>query len=296
MLDFRVNTFLEVCRHMNYTKAAETLHITQPAVSQHIHFLEEHYRVKLFSFQGKKMFLTEAGKVLLKAVTTMKHDQIYLMEKLQAIETHHPTLTFGATLTVGAFVMPNYLVHYRKKHPETNIKMIVSNTHELLDKITSGDIDFAIIEGYFDKDEYDYLTYSIEKYIAVCKVGYQFTSGREPHCIADLLEEPLILREPGSGTREVLEKALDERNLSLDEFHHTTEVGSISALKALILNGLGITFLYHAAVANELQEGSLREIPLSDCQICHNFSFIWRRDSIFSRQYQQIFHDLCECR
>ena len=82
MIDFRIDTFLAVCQYMNYTKAAEALSITQPAVTQHIHYLEEHFGVKLFQFQGKRPVLTEAGQLLRDAATTLKHDEIYLREKL----------------------------------------------------------------------------------------------------------------------------------------------------------------------------------------------------------------------
>jgi len=86
LMDFRINTFLEVCRQMNFTKAAKALNITQPAVSQHIQYLEDYYGVELFAFEGKKMSLTEAGKMLYQAATTIKHDDIFLKERINALK------------------------------------------------------------------------------------------------------------------------------------------------------------------------------------------------------------------
>ena len=155
MLDFRVYTFLEVCRHMNFTKAAEALHITQPAVSQHIRFIEEYYQTRLFTFQGKRPVLTEAGEYLLHAFTTLSHDQVYLKEQVLSMQNKKPALIFGATLTIGEYVMPKYLIEYQTRHPDTALTMITANTHELLGRISEGEIDFAIVEGYFDKTQYD---------------------------------------------------------------------------------------------------------------------------------------------
>ncbi len=167
MLDFRVYTFLEVCKYMNFTKAAEALHITQPAVSQHIRFIEDYYQTRLFSFQGKKPVLTEAGEYLLHAFSTLSHDQVYLKEQVLAMKNKHPSLIFGATLTIGEYVMPQFLIEHQTHHPDTALTMITANTHELLERISDGEIDFAIVEGYFDKTQYDYLTFSTEPYIAV---------------------------------------------------------------------------------------------------------------------------------
>ena len=110
MLDFRMETFLVVCKAMNFTHAAEALHITQPAVSHHIHTLEEIYGVRLFEYRGKKLSLTRAGQELRQAAVTMKHDVQFLKERLNRLSDGENALAFGATLTIGEFVMPAPLV------------------------------------------------------------------------------------------------------------------------------------------------------------------------------------------
>ena len=245
MLDFRIYTFLEVCKYMNFTKAAEALHITQPAVSQHIRYIEEYYQTRLFTFQGKKPVLTEAGEYLLHAFTTLSHDQVYLKEQLLSMQKKKPALIFGATLTIGEYVMPRFLIEYQTRHPDTVLTMITANTHELLDRISDGEIDFAIVEGYFDKTQYDYLTFSSEPYIAVA--GTPLFEDCRPRSLSELLDQKLIVREPGSGTREILEKHLEARNLSIHDFSGVSEIGNIPALKAVVSAGLGITFLYRSA-------------------------------------------------
>lgn len=287
MLDFRIDTFLEVCRLMNFTKAAEELNITQPAVSQHIHYLEEMYGVKLFDYKTKKLRLTAAGKVFLNAATTMKHDDIYLRQKLMASKTHINRLTFGASLSIGQFVLPSRLAAFLNKRPDTEMKMIVANTGELLAEINRGHIDFALVEGFFEKSEYDYLTFSSEKFIAVCGASYPFK--KIPQVIEDILEERIILREAGSGSREILEKYIEGRNFTIREFRKTAVVNNIKAIKSLAEYNCGVTFLYEAAVREELETGRLVTVALEDFPLTHDFNLIWRKNSIFADQYQAIF-------
>ena len=287
MQDFRMETFLTVCRCMNYTRASELLHITQPAVSQHIRILEEHYQSKFFRYEGKKLCLTEAGMLLRNAATTMNHDELLLSEQLKTGE--RLKFVFGATLTIGDFVLPEKLAHYLKKQRAAEVRMLVDNTETLLKKINSGELDFAVVEGYFHKAEYDYKIYSPQCYIAVCGKSYVFK--QSPLRMSDLFDECIILREKGSGTREILERHLEENNCSVLDFQKIIEIGSINAIKTLVAEGCGITFLYEAAVKQELESGILRQIPLKDFDVYNNFTMVWRKLSIFNDRYLKIFDE-----
>lgn len=286
MMDFRIDTFLTVCRHMNFTKAAELLNITQPAVSQHIHYLEDVYDVKLFVYEGKKMYLTNAGDILYQAAITMKHDDLYLKEIINDLNKRKNRLIFGATLTIGEFVMAKHIKAYLNLYPDTEVRMIEGNTSELLKRLCMGEIDFALVEGNYAKKDYDYLVYSQERYIPVCSKNYTFQ--RKPEKLKDLLTERIIIRESGSGTREILERNLEYRNLGIEDFRYTVEIGGMNAIKSLVESGCGITFVYEAAVKKELKKGVLREINLEDFQVSHDFAFIWNKGSAFSENYREI--------
>ena len=290
MMDYRLDTFLAVCKNMNFTKTAEMLNITQPAVSQHIHYLENFYGVKLFSYAGKKLYLTNAGDILYQSAITMKHDDLYLREMMNDSNKRKNKLIFGATLTIGEFVMAEHIKSYLNLYPDAEVRMIVGNTRELLERLSIGEIDFALVEGNYAKKKYDYLVYSQERYIPVCSKHYTFQ--REPKILKDLLSERIILREYGSGTRKILENNLEYRNLEIKDFRNKVEIGGVNALKSLVAFGLGITFLYEAAVKKELEKGIIREIKLEDFQISHDFAFIWNKGSIFSESYREIFEIL----
>ncbi len=285
MQDFRMETFLAASRLLSYTETARELHITQPAVSQHIRFLEEHYGAKLFRYEGKKLCLTEAGVLLRKAATTMKHDEITVLATLKA--GSQAPLVFGATRTIGDYFIPETLVRYLANEKSADICMLVDNTKTLLAKIDTGELDFAFIEGYFRKSEYDYKVFSEQPFVAVCGANDLWQSGSVP--FESLFDSCVIVREPGSGTREILERYLRERNSSIADFRRMIEVGSIRAIKSLVSANCGITFLYEAAVAQELQEGSLRKISLLDFERSNSFTMVWRKNSIFHEQYLALF-------
>ena len=286
MLDFRMETFLTVCQCMNFTRASEKLNITQPAVSQHIRFLEKHYNTRLFRYEGKKLHLTGAGEILRNASLTMMHDELSMQNEMVRAEEERE-IRFGATRTVGDALMGRILENYLEKYPDAKIHMEVENTKELLGRLDGGEIDFALVEGFFKKSEYDFQKYSDENYIAVCSPDYAFR--QEPDCIENLFQERLLLREAGSGTREVLERYLDAKNLSVSDFDRVTEAGSLQTIKELTKAGCGITFLYEVAVRRELADGVLKRIPLEDFHISHEFAFIWRRGSIYADRYRELF-------
>lgn len=290
MLDFRIYTFLNVCKYMNFTKAANKLCITQPAVSQHIKYLEKEYNTKFFEYEGKKISLTKEGSIFYEAALTMSHDDKFLKEKINQRNKNIRSLKFGATLTIGEFILPNKLHNYLKVNDISDVTMIVENTSTLLHKLKHGEIDFALIEGYFVKNEYDYIIYSKENYICVSGPEYKFKKSAKK--LEDLLSETLITREKGSGTRDILERNLERHNLTINDFNKKYQIGNINAIKSLVKNNMGITFLYEVAVEEELKKGLLKKIEIDDLQKNHNFYFIWRKGSIFSNLYKTLAKNL----
>ena len=285
MLDFRIDTFLAVCKYMNFTKASQYLNITQPAVSGHIRYLEEYYDVKLFMYIGKKMQLTKAGKILLDVATTLKHDDIFLKNKLNNLSLKQE-LVFGATLTVGEYVMPKVIDQLLNENQNTMIKMQVANTSELLKMINEGQLDFALVEGYFNKLEYDYRKFCQDEYICVGSIDFPLSI---VHDISELFKYNLIIRENGSGSREIIERWLKERNLDIDDFSNIIEIGNINMIKRLVKNNHGITFIYKLAVEKELAERRLKQVKVNALTIKHVINFIWRKNSVFNDYYEELF-------
>lgn len=289
MLDFRTETFLCVCEERNYTKAAGKLHITQPAVSQHIRYLEKYYGVQLFFVSGKQMVLTEAGKQLKNALLAMKHDESHLMHRMENGDGHREKIVFGATLTIGEFLMPKKLAHYMRKNPDVEIEMIIDNTEQLLTLLDKGEIEFAAIEGFYPKNEYEFLTISKEPFIAVGKKWYM---EKKIEGIKDLFLHRLFLRESGSGSREILVRYLKDNGYRLEDFEKHNVINNIGALKQMVCEGEGITFIYEAAVRDELNAGIMEEIKVPHFNVFHDFDFVWRKGSIYNEYYRREFFSL----
>lgn len=291
MLDFRLYTFLTLSETLNYTKAADILCITQPAVSQHIKYLEKEYDCKLFYYDGKQLKLTAHGVLMAEKVKTMAADEKKLRELMKQ-DLKKECLRFGATLTIGQFILPQCLETYLKKYPTHQLSMVVENTSTLLRMLNSGQIGFAFVEGYFPKQSYDHQLFSQERYVAVKGTGYQLH--KEVHNLIDLLHEHIIVREQGSGTREILERGLREINQSIRSFKNVIEIGNVEAIKTLVKRNLGITFLYEAAVRKEIEQGELEIIDLDDFHILHEFNFITLKNTVFKKQYDAFFQSIHE--
>ena len=179
--------------------------------------------------------------------------------------------------------------------PEATVHVTVANTTDLLRSIDEGKLDFALVEGYFSGGDYDYQIYSTEKYIPVAGAAYQLQAssrGKKLLRTEDLLSEPILIREQGSGTREVLERILEGKNLAVRDFRKIHEINNLQVMKYLIREGRGITFLYEAAVRQEIEQGILREIRLKDFSVEHDFYFVWRKGSIYGSEYKEIFKQL----
>ena len=269
MQDFRMETFLTVCKYLNYTKAAQELNLTQPAVSQHIRYLENFYQVQLFYHAGKKVELTRAGELLRNSALTFKHDEIYLMRMLQDTAKNTRNFAFGATLSVAEFMLPPDLERLICAYPQ----------------LDAGELDFAVVEGEFPREEYEFLLYRKEPYVPVAsrKKAEQYRNAE----FRELLSERLILREPGSGTREILERELRRRGMTTDDFSQITELGNIGAIQAMLRANLGISFFYQATLTD--RETQLAPIELKDFSLEHEVMFIFRKNSSFREDYEEIY-------
>lgn len=276
MLDNRLQTFLTLCETCNYTKTAQKLNMTQPAVSQHIQFLENHYQVALISGKGKNFSLTEEGRALQEYARTLYANSERIQPLLHRIKNHTKPLIFGATLTIGEYTVPPILLKLFKEDPEASISMFVENTNILQKMLWDGKIDFALLEGHFNQNQFEYKELSNETFVCVCSPDNKIATTSTN--LVGLLDQNLILREPGSGTRDIFEHALYNQNLSIDDFKRKIEIGNMNAIKELCHKNVGITFMYREAVKKEVSQGYLKEIQIQNFNVTHPFNFVYLKN------------------
>ena len=289
MQDFRMETFLAVCKFMNFTKAAEYLNLTQPAVSQHIRFLSQSYGVELFIMEGKRLQLTEAGKILWQAALNMKHDEQHMRERMLQTQVGLTSYAFGATLSVAEFMLAEDLRLFLRTHPQSYVRMQVGNTQELLQLLGASELDFAIVEGAFPKNEYAFLPYKKEDFVAVASPAK--AKQYDGASIDDLLGETVFLREPGSGTREVFDQATQAAGFTVQPLW---EGMSTSALVNAVVLGLGVAVLPRRMVALALRRGKIRSFEVEGMSFKRMFQMVWHKDKYVSPAMEQ-FLELCRC-
>lgn len=290
MLDVKTDTFIAVCEEMNFTRAAEKLHITQPAVSQHIKALEKYYGVTVFEFSGKQMSLTKEGELLHTALLNFRNSEKYLKEQLLFMADRKKNLRLGATLTVGEFMISDMLAGFLHTDSDARISVNVSNTETLLRQLDSGEIEFAILEGDFPKTLYANMLYTMEDFIAVCSAGYDVED--KEYSLEELTGMRLFLREEGSGTRSILEHTLAGCHLSIGDFENIVTIGNMKAIKDLVMADCGITFLYRCAVEDELNDGRIRQINIRDFHIEHEISIVWKKGTFYEESLRKIVMDI----
>ncbi|MDD3705357.1 MAG: LysR substrate-binding domain-containing protein, partial [Clostridiaceae bacterium] len=208
--------------------------------------------------------------------------------------------SFGATLSIGEYVMPEILSRLLTKFPEMKIHMSVSNTQVLLEQLNKGELDFIVVEGLFDKSEYDSTLFSLEKFIPVCSPKSEFAN--KEVSFQEVTRSRLILREQGSGTREIFENILQKNNYSLHAFSRIIEIGNMAAIKKMVSNDLGITFLFEVVGKKEIEDKSLSVINVPGFFEQREFNFVLLKDSFFRERYmiiyellKQTFNEVTNC-
>ena len=240
MLDYRIDTFLTLCEQMNYRKTAEMLHISQPAVTQQIHYLENQYGQKLFVYENRRLVKTEAAAILEQYARAAKLQQQDLLQKLESSPIH--TLRIGATKTIGDYYLKEDIRRYLQS-PDNALTLIVDNTEHLLRLLEENELDFSVVEGFFDKTRFDSILLRREPFVGICRKDHPF-AGREV-TMEELLQQTIIHREAGSGTRAILEQELRGYNESLQRFQRHICISSFNIILDLVKQGFGVSFVYN---------------------------------------------------
>lgn len=267
MIDYRIKTFLVLCDTMNYRKTAELLNMTQPAVTQHIHFLENEYKCKLFIYDRHTLKITGDGELLKNYAENVIFQEQKLLEKMQT--ERKPVLRIGATKTIGEFVIDEKLADYLK-NPNNNLLIDIDNTVRLLQRLKKGELDLALIEGFFDSKEFASKIYKEEDFIGVCSKNHPFAN--QAISLEKAFSQTLFIREKGSGTRTILEQLLSEHNYTVENFRRNVCVSNFGLMSKLIAKNIGITFAYKAFLKSS---DALVPFYIDGYKTVRNFRFVY---------------------
>lgn len=270
-MEQKLETFLVLCRTLHYGRAAEQLHLSQPAVSKHIQALESQYGVQLFSYTGRRLTKTRQGEILEQYAESLQYNEERLLEQLR--KEPRRILRVGATKSIGDYVLLPYIQRFLSQS-QNRIELLVDNTAHLLELLKQGKLDFVVSEGIFDRQHYDWMLFRNEPYVGICSKNHPFAGKIIP--VSELFTERVILREKGSGTREILERTLLAEGYDADAFAEQICISSFEIIKTLVSDGGGISFLYEAVVKDDERLGRFLCPPLTGT---HEFNVVFLKNT-----------------
>jgi len=290
MSDFRLCVFQAVGRHLSFTKAAQELFVTQPAVTKHIHELEKQYGQRLLERRGNRVALTEAGRLLLLHAEAVAASAQQLDDRLLALRDPDEAagrLRLGASTTLSQYVLPGLLPAFQARHPNVQLTLLNANSERIAEALLRGELDLGFVEGRTKSRDLHYELLVPDELVAVRRAT---PAGPPPAplSLAIALVHPLVLRERGSGTLEVLEFALRELKIKLNGLKVAFYFDNTEAIKAYLEaapEALG--FVSRRALDRELAAQRLEIVSIEGLHLPRQFEAVWVQGQPLARAAQR---------
>lgn len=273
MGDFRLKVFQSVAKNLSFTKASQELFISQPAITKHVQELETAYQTRLFDRQGSKISLTESGKLLLEHCERILEDYKRLEYEMHLLHNEYTgELKLGASTTIAQYVLPAMLGGFIGKFPEVGLSLMNGNSREIEVALQEHRIDLGLVEGVFRLPNLKYTTFLEDELVAVIRTNSKLLVGEEitPE---ELLDLPLVLRERGSGTLDVFERALQQHNIKLSSLKVLMYLGSTESIKLFLEHTDCLGIVSVRSIGRELYSGQLRVVEIKSMPMQREFSF-----------------------
>ncbi len=287
MSDRRLQVFYSVAKHLSFTKAAEALHMTQPAVTFQVRQLEEQFNTRLFDRTRNRINLTEIGdrvyhyaKQIFELYSHMEGEIRELTGEVSGV------VIIGASTTIAEYMLPSLLGAFKRKFPEVVIRLRVSNTDGVVAMVEDNEIDLGVVEAPVSNKSLVVEVCRIDRLVAVLPPEHEL-AGRASLPVADVLRYPFIAREEGSGTREVTFDYLRGAGLEPANLNLVMELGSPESIKGAIEAGMGISILSRSTIGKELQLRTLTCVEL-DPPLERPFSFVYQKQKFRVRAIEEL--------
>jgi DNA-binding transcriptional LysR family regulator len=272
--NFRLRVFRTVANHLNFSRAAEELLLTQPAVTQQIKALEDELGVSLFDRGGGRIVLTPGGAALLPFADKMKALGDEAVSAVAgAYGEHAGELAVGASQTIGQYLLPTFVAAFLRTYPKIRVTARSGNTDQMLESLVAGEIQIALIEGPEQRRDVHIEAFMEDHLVLVVPTTHGW-AGQEI-TLDDLKSQPLLMREFGSGSRRVVEHALGNAGLKMKELTLSMELDSNEGLLNAVEAGLGVTFVSRWAARNQLALGTLKLSRVAGLKLARSFSMAY---------------------
>lgn len=280
MFDFRLKVFYTVAKHLNFTRAARELYISQPAVTKHIKEIEAHYKTKLFDRNGTYIKLTAAGELLVKYAEEIFDTYRRLEIDINAQQNKHAgTLRIGASTTIANYVLPLVLPSFQKEFSEIQITLNIDNTEQIEKSLQQKEIDLGITEGFSKAAGLHYEEFLKDEIVLIASASNS-VSEKGTISLVELQQIPLLMREPGSGTLEVIAHALAEKSMKMSQLKIAMQLSSSESMKQYLSNSDTAAFLSIYTVLNELKQKAMVVLDVGNLTIERNFYFVTNQGAV----------------
>jgi DNA-binding transcriptional LysR family regulator len=270
--NFRLVVFRAVAEQLSFRKAAEELYLTQPAVSLQIKALEEDLNVQLFERSGAHVTLTEAGHILLKFAVQANALLDQAEHAIAALSGKHAgKLALGASTTIAQYVLPRLLGEFRREHPRVHPTLISGNTEHIVDALEKQKIALGFIEGPARRREVKTEPFLEDELVLIGSSAHEWAE-RDSVGSSEIVSIPLLMRERGSGTRDVIEASIERLGIKRSALQIAMELDSTEAIKSAVEAGLGFGFVSLWAIAKDIRlNSSFKVIRVDGLQVKRQF-------------------------
>jgi DNA-binding transcriptional LysR family regulator len=274
---FRLKVFRVAAEELSFTRAAEKLFLTQPAVTMQIKNLEDELHLRLFDRTGQRIALTPAGRILKDYATRIATLCEGALEELAGLRGEAAgRLSLAASTTIAQYLLPGLAGDFIREHPGVDLEIMSANTAGAVAALVEGRVRLALIEGPPGRNGVKTEPFIEDRLPLIAPPSHEWAAEGALDA-SRLATAPLILRERGSGTRDVVERALRKAGLELKKLRVVMELDSTEAVKSAVRAGLGVGFVSEWALSRELALGMLKAIPVQNLDIRRDFLFVYQR-------------------
>lgn len=274
MDDFRLRVFITAARTLSFTRTAEQLCISQPAVSKHVGELESRYGLQLFTRRGSRLELTGAGRTLLESAERVADDYRRLEYEMSLCTGQtEGELRLGASTTIAQYLLPPILARFTARFPQVRVSLLSGNSEQVEQALGDHAIDLGLVESVSRRQGLHYTLFRSDELVLVARPGgkYARTESVTPEALCHI---PLVLRESGSGTLEVISAALAERGIRLSQLNVVLRLGSTEGIKRFVRHSDAMAIVSAFSVVDELRSGALRIVDLEGLALLRDFVFV----------------------
>jgi len=277
MDDHKLKVFCIVAETKSFSRASEIIRLTQPAVSLQIQALEEMYGTKLFNRSGCVITLTKAGEMLYKYAKEI--NSLYAAAEKEIGEFTGLTkgvISVGASSTIGNYILPHVVAEFRRKYPKVGVHLHIGNTKNVVEYLNAGNIDIGLVEGEVKKQKLLVEKLIPDEMVLIMSPHHPWAK-KSVVSVMSLAKEPIIFREEGSGTRQMIEKYFSKHGISSQQLKIVLIMGSTESIKGAVEEGLGVSIVSRWAAKKESRYGILKTATFKEDKFVRDFSLIRRK-------------------